>query len=216
MPLGSSNRRPSSRISHFSAKIIFISFSVQFKELELPYDVTAFKPSAILHAYKANAFPRLKMDLLAADLQIEHNSLNCFHIQNAFRHSSIRCFCTCPCIVDPGVAVPLLPRDHEGGERGGVDGEEDDGEERPHRRHHARRERARALHADRRLEQQRPHDPQRPEQREAVVRRRRELKTKSKPLKAITLYRPPILRSAACNFMEGASLGCTKICSVTV
>ena len=83
---------------------------------------------------------------------------------------------THPGVLDARVAVPLLPGDHECGEGGGVDGEEDDGEERPHRRHHARREGARALHADRRLEQQRPHDPERPEEGEAVVRSRRELK----------------------------------------
>ena len=82
---------------------------------------------------------------------------------------------THPGVVNPTELVPLLPGDHEGGERGGVDGEEDDGEERPHRGHHARREGARALHAHRRLEQQRPHDPERPEEREAVVGRRREL-----------------------------------------
>ena len=48
-------------------------------------------------------------------------------------------FCTLflgsPChlgIIQPGELVPLLPGDHEGGQVGGVDGEEHHGEQRPH------------------------------------------------------------------------------------
>ena len=48
-------------------------------------------------------------------------------------------FCTLflgsPChlgIIQPRELVPLLPGDHEGGQVGGVDGEEHHGEQRPH------------------------------------------------------------------------------------
>ena len=42
-------------------------------------------------------------------------------------------------VVDTRELCPLLPGDHEGGEVGGVDGEEDQGEQRPHVSHQPRR-----------------------------------------------------------------------------
>ena len=41
--------------------------------------------------------------------------------------------------LDPREVEELLPGDHEGGEVGGVDGEEDQGEQRPHVSHQPRR-----------------------------------------------------------------------------
>ena len=41
--------------------------------------------------------------------------------------------------LDPREVEELLPGDHEGGEVGGVDGEEDQGEQRPHIGHQPRR-----------------------------------------------------------------------------
>ena len=43
-------------------------------------------------------------------------------------------------IIQPGELVPLLPGDHEGGQVGGVDGEENHGEQRPDRRHEPEQE----------------------------------------------------------------------------
>ena len=42
-------------------------------------------------------------------------------------------------IIQSGELIPLLPGDHEGGQVGGVDGEEHHGEQRPDRRHEPRR-----------------------------------------------------------------------------
>ena len=74
-----------------------------------------------------------------------------------------------PLVIESRVLIPVLPGDHEGGERGRVDGEEDDGEQRPDGRHEAGGEGARAVHVHGCLEQEGPHHPVRAEQRELVV-----------------------------------------------
>ena len=79
-------------------------------------------------------------------------------------------------VVQPGVGVPLLPGDHEGGQRGRVDGQEDHGEQGPNGGHEAGRERPRAVHADRGLEEQGPDQPVGPEQGKLVVGIGRKLK----------------------------------------
>ena len=65
--------------------------------------------------------------------------------------------------------VVVILGDHEGGEVCGVAGREDDSEERPDVGEEAARHATRVVHVDGGAEQHRPDEPERAEQREAVL-----------------------------------------------
>lgn len=69
-------------------------------------------------------------------------------------------------VLEAAEVVVVLLDDHEGGEVGGVGGEEHDGEEREHAGQELAREATRVRRVHRRAQQQRPHVPARAQQRE--------------------------------------------------
>ena len=65
-------------------------------------------------------------------------------------------------VVQPGQVGELLAGDHERGQVGSVDGQEDEGEGGPDVGHESGRITARAVHVDGSLKEDRPHQPQCP------------------------------------------------------
>ena len=74
-----------------------------------------------------------------------------------------------PGVLDPGEVEVFLPGDHEGGQVGGVDGEEDEGEQGPDIGHEPGGVALGTVNIHRGLEQDHPDQPQRPHKREVAL-----------------------------------------------